>query len=178
MQHRRHTSQFERCLEVILHHEGGYVNHPRDPGGMTNLGVTKRTWESWTGRPASEAEMRALTPEVVAPLYEARYWNVIQADNLPMGVDLVVFDFGVNAGPARAARYLQTVIGTDADGMIGPMTLATLQAFTRAHGAGELIRLYSEQRRQYYRSLATFDTFGRGWLRRTDEVEQTALGMT
>lgn len=170
-------TQFERCLAIVLHHEGGFVNHPRDPGGMTNLGVTRRVWEEWTGRPSSEEEMRGLTAEMVTPLYHARYWRVVNADQLPRGVDLVVFDFGVNAGPHRGARFLQRIVGTAQDGLIGPMTIATVNRFVANHGARELIRIYSEDRRDYYRSLSTFDTFGRGWLRRTDEVEVAAQGM-
>lgn len=170
-------TQFERCLAIVLHHEGGFVNHPRDPGGMTNLGVTRRVWEEWTGRPSSEEEMRSLTPEMVTPLYHARYWRVINADRLPPGVDLVTFDFGVNAGPHRGARFLQRIVGTSQDGLIGPMTISTVEQFAASHGTRELVRIYSEDRREYYRSLSTFDAFGRGWLRRTDEVEAAAQQM-
>lgn len=170
-------TQFERSLAIVLHHEGGFVNHPRDPGGMTNLGVTRRVWEEWTGRPSSEAEMRGLTPELVTPLYHARFWQVINADRLPHGVDLVVFDFGVNAGPRRGARFLQRIVGTTQDGLIGPITLAATERFAAAHGARELIRIYSDDRRDYYRRLPTFEVFGRGWLRRTDEVEVAAMAM-
>ena len=169
--------QFERCLDIVLHHEGGFVNHPRDPGGMTNLGVTRKVWEEWVGRSVSEAEMRALTPQVVEPLYRARYWNLVAGDHLPPGVDLVTFDFGVNAGPHRGVRFLQRLLGVGQDGLIGPVTLGTLRAFVAAHGSESVIRTYSQARRDYYRSLSTFDAFGRGWLRRTDEVEIAAVDM-
>lgn len=170
-------TQFERCLAIVLHHEGGFVNHPRDPGGMTNLGVTRQVWEEWTGRPSSEEEMRSLTPEIVTTLYHSRYWRVVGADRLPPGVDLVTFDFGVNAGPHRGARFLQRIVGVSQDGLIGPITVATVNRFVASHGGAELIRLYGEDRRTYYRSLPTFDAFGRGWLRRTDEVEAAAVSM-
>ena len=120
------ANNFKHCLEIILHHEGGYVNHPKDPGGMTNLGVTKRVYESWVGKEVDESDMRALTPEDVAPIYEKNYWKSIKGDDLPGGLDLCIFDFGVNAGPGRAAKYLQTMIGTVADGGIGPNTLKAL----------------------------------------------------
>jgi len=88
---------FNRCLEIILHHEGGYVNHPKDPGGRTNLGVTQRVYEEWIGHPVSEAIMKGLTVDHVRALYKAKYWAVVKADDLPAGLDLCVFDFGVNA---------------------------------------------------------------------------------
>lgn len=166
---------FTAALEEILHHEGGFVNHPRDPGGMTNLGVTKRTWEGWTGRPASEADMRALTRETVAPLYRKNYWDAVQGDKLPPGLALAVFDFAVNAGPARAARYLQRMVGVVQDGEIGPRTLAAVTGFVHQHSDAGAVRRYQEARRDYYRALGTFKTFGKGWLRRVDEVEKRAL---
>lgn len=169
---------FSEALREILHHEGGFANHPKDPGGMTNLGVTKRTWEGWTGRKASEAEMRALTPMTVAPLYRENYWNAVEGDKLPPGLALCVFDFAVNAGPGRAARYLQQLVGAPQDGKIGPQTLAAVAAYVDAHGEAEAVRAYQDARRGYYRSLGTFPTFGRGWLRRVDEVEAKAREMT
>lgn len=168
---------FGKALKVILHHEGGYVNHPRDPGGITNLGVTKHTWESWVKRIVTPADMRALTPEKVAPLYRARYWDKVRADDLPAGLALCVFDFAVNAGPARAARYLQAMIGSAQDGQIGPKSIAAVNAFVAQHGEAEAIRRYQQSRRDYYRRLPTFSTFGRGWLRRVREVETAALGL-
>ena len=126
-------SNYDKCLETILHHEGGYVNHPKDPGGMTNLGVTKRVYESWVGKEVDESDMRALTPEDVAPIYEKNYWKSIKGDDLPGGLDLCIFDFGVNAGPGRAAKYLQTMIGTTPDGGIGPMTLKAVDEYVNKH---------------------------------------------
>lgn len=168
---------FSNCLAIILHHEGGYVNNPNDPGGMTNLGVTRRTWEEWTRKPADERVMRALTQPQVAPLYNARYWDLVKGDNLPAGIALCVFDFAVNAGPTRAARFLQALVGADADGKIGPATLAAVQSFVAAKGIAALIQRYQGARRGYYLSLQTFDVFGRGWFRRVDEIEAAALRM-
>jgi lysozyme family protein len=168
---------FEAALTEILRHEGGFVDHPKDPGGMTNLGVTKRTWEAWTGNPASESEMRSLTREKVAPLYRKHYWEAVKADDLPPGLALCVFDFGVNAGPARAARYLQRLVGTVQDGKIGPATIAATNRFCAEHGEDEAVKRYQQSRRDYYRALDGFKTFGRGWLRRVDEVQRAALGM-
>ena len=99
---------FERALAAVLHHEGGFVNHPSDPGGMTNLGCTKKVWEEWVGHEVDEKAMRALTPADVAPLYKAKYWDKIKGDELPDGVDYVVFDCAINSGPGRAIKFLQS----------------------------------------------------------------------
>jgi lysozyme family protein len=167
-------SAFDRALGVILHHEGGWSNHSTDPGGMTNLGVTRKTWETWTGKLSSEAEMRGLTKDKVAPVYRKNYWEKLRCDELAPALALCVFDFGVNAGPARAARYLQRLCGVAEDGTAGPATVAAAQAWVARVGEAEAARLYQEARRGYYRSLSTFATFGRGWLRRVDEVEAEA----
>lgn len=166
---------FDRALAIILRHEGGFVNHPKDPGGMTNLGVTKNTWEAFTGRAASEAEMRALTVEKVRPLYRSRYWDAVRCDDLPAPLALCVFDFAVNAGPARGARYLQKAVGAAQDGAIGPATIAAVQTFVARNGVPAAVEAYQGARADYYRQLATFGTFGKGWLRRVDEVEAEAL---
>ena len=167
-------SNFDECLKIILHHEGGYVNHPKDPGGETNLGVTKRVYEEHNGT----KDMKDLTFEDVAPIYKKSYWDRVKGDDLPAGLDLCVFDFGVNAGTGRAAKYLQTMIGTVADGGIGPNTLRTLDEYVSLHGVNETIENYQKNRQRYYEKLKTFETFGRGWTRRVDETTETALKMT
>ena len=166
---------FRDALPILLEMEGGYVNHPRDPGGRTNLGVTQRVWEAWTGRKASEKEMRRLTVHDVAPLYRQRYWETVGAPDLPAGVALSVFDFGVNAGPGRAVRYLQYAVGATPDGVFGPQTKARVRDTIEEQGEKELVRDYAEARRDYYRQLPTFNTFGKGWLRRVAHIEAEAL---
>tara|TARA_B100001989_G_C24524613_1_gene457903 strand:+ start:1169 stop:1678 length:510 start_codon:yes stop_codon:yes gene_type:complete len=163
-------SNYQKCLETILHHEGGYVNHPKDPGGETNLGVTKRVYEEWGGT----KDMKDLLVEDVAPIYKKNYWDKLKGDNLPGGLDLCVFDFGVNAGPGRAAKYLQSMIGTTPDGGIGPMTLKALDIYTGANGLVETIEEYQKRRQEYYEQLSTFATFGRGWTRRVNETTELA----
>lgn len=169
---------FDDALKIILKHEGGFVNHPRDPGGMTNLGVTKRVWEEWTGKPASEQEMRSLTPEKVAPLYKKRYWDKVKGDELPIGLALHVFDFGVNAGTSRAIKTLQRMVGTFPDGLLGPLTRRAVRKYVETNGAERAIRQYEGMRESYYRSLRIFDAFGRGWLRRNREVTKSAIEAT
>ena len=168
---------FDTCLAVILREEGGFVNNPRDPGGMTNLGITRDTWEAWSKKAASEADMRALTPAMVAPLYRTNYWSPLFCDRLPPALALCVFDFGVNTGVKRAARYLQQLVGATPDGSIGPATSAAVDTWIDAHGVATAVHGYQDARRGFYRQLATFKTFGKGWLRRVDDVQATALGM-
>jgi lysozyme family protein len=164
---------FDDALKAILHHEGGYVNHPKDPGGMTNLGVTKRVWEEWVGHEVDEKAMRALTPELVGPLYKAKYWDRIKGDELPTGVDYAVFDAAINSGPGRAAKWLQTVVGAVPDGAIGNGTLAKVAAMD----AEDIVRKYQETRLAFMQSLPTWDTFGKGWGRRVAEVGSAAQKM-
>ena len=171
------AENYQKCLAMILHHEGGYVNHPKDPGGMTNLGVTKRVYEDWVGYSVSEHTMQNLTEKDVAPIYRKNYWDRIKADDLPSGLDLCVFDFGVNAGTGRAAKYLQNLIGTVADGGIGPNTLRALANYVDSEGVESAIKNYQAERQSYYEKLKTFETFGRGWTRRVQETTESALEM-
>lgn len=168
---------FDKSLAAVLKHEGGFVHHPRDPGGMTNLGCTKKTWEGWVGYPVDEAAMRALTPADVAPLYKVRYWDAIRADELPSGVDYAMFDVAINSGPKRAVLLAQKIAGVTQDGAIGPKTLAAIKEAVDRDGHEAFISSYSEARETFLRSLPTFDTFGRGWMRRVDEVEAVASVM-
>ena len=164
---------FDEALKAILKHEGGYVNHPKDPGGMTNLGVTKKVWEAWVGHPVDEKAMRALTPEVVGPMYKKKYWDAVKADEMPDGLDYLMFDFAVNAGPRRAIKTMQKAIGTTPDGAIGPKTMAALKAANQS----ELVAKFSAEKEAFYRSLPTFGTFGKGWLRRVAEAKTHAETM-
>ena len=166
-------SNFQTSLILVLKSEGNFVNHPRDPGGMTNLGVTRNVWREWVKRDVDEAEMRSLTPELVTPLYKARYWDACKCDDLPRGVDYVVFDSAVNMGPGRAAKLLQTALGVTADGSIGRATIAAAAAADLA----ELLDAFSQGKEEFYKSLSTFSTFGKGWLNRVSHVQDAAEGM-
>ena len=166
-------SNWDNAFKMMLASEGGYVNHPSDPGGMTNLGVTKRVWEEWLGRESNEKEMRSLTPEMVEPLYKRKFWDACKCDNMPTGVDYLVFDFAVNAGVGRSAKILQTAVGVTPDGGIGPITLAAV----KAQDPAELIQKFSDAKEAFYRSLNTFPTFGKGWLNRVAAVKIKASSM-
>lgn len=161
---------FETCLDNVLKHEGGFVNHPSDPGGMTNLGVTKKVYEKWVDREVSEEEMKGLTRDDVKDIYKKNYWDRCQCDELPIGVDYVVFDMSVNHGVGRASRFLQKIVGATVDGAIGNETLGKVKVMARS----EIIENLCSTRETFYRKLKTFDVFGKGWLRRNEEVKQTA----
>ena len=167
------TKNFRDCLELVLKHEGGFVNHKLDPGGMTNLGVTKRVWEEWVGHEVDEKAMRALTPAIVAPMYEMRYWRTSYCEKLPRGLDLLVFSMAVNAGAGRSVKLLQDAIDVVADGVIGPRTMAKINEAN----VETLIDKFSEARRAYYRGLKLFPVFGVGWLRRTENERKEAKEM-
>ena len=166
-------SNFDRCLALLLKHEGGYVHHEKDPGGMTNLGVTARVWEEWVGHPVDEKQMRALTPADVSPLYRKKYWNACRADELVSGVDYCVFDVAVNSGVGRAIKFLQSSVGATPDGDFGSITLALIKKTDPAH----LIEVYCAKRLDFLQSLKTFSVFGKGWSRRVAEVKQESLNM-
>jgi lysozyme family protein len=166
-------SNWDNAFKLMLASEGGFVNHPSDPGGMTNLGVTKATWENWVGRESDEKEMRGLTPEKVEPLYKKKFWDACRCDELPSGIDYLVFDFAVNAGPGRSIKTLQSAVGATPDGGIGPMTLAAVNSFSEA----ELVEKFSQAKEDFYRSLNTFETFGKGWLNRVAAVKIKATSM-
>jgi len=164
-------NNFKECLELVLKSEGGWVNNPNDPGGETNLGVTKRVWEEYVGHPVES--LKKLTKDDVAPLYEQKYWRPCYGEVLPRGLDFVVFSMGVNAGPGRSVKLLQSSIGCVPDGVIGPKTRELISASNSA----TLIAKFSETRREYYRTLKTFPIFGKDWVARCDREEQEALNM-
>lgn len=165
---------FDKAFAKLIRHEGGFVNHPSDPGGMTNLGVTQRVWEEWVGHPVDEKAMRNLTPETVKPLYKRKYWDRVRGDELPAGVDYCVFDAAVNSGPGRAVKWLQQSLGLAQDGICGPKTLAA----ANASDPELLVVRYNAIRLAFLQELPTWQAFGRGWSRRVAEVGQDASVMT
>jgi lysozyme family protein len=165
------SSSFESAVALVLQHEGGFVNHPRDPGGATNFGITRETLSRARGRPASVEDVRRLTREEAASIYRSLYWKTVRADELPLGLDLAMFDLAVNSGPKRAVTMLQSVLGVEADGLIGPMTI---KAANRVDPADSVRRL-TRSRLGFLSRLATWTVFGRGWRWRVLAVEQEAL---
>ena len=164
---------FEKSLEMLLHHEGGYVWHPEDPGGETNHGVTRAVYEQWVNRQVMDGEMKALTHADVAPIYKKNYWDKLKGDDLPSGLDFAAFDWGVNSGTGRPAKVIQRYVTAAQDGAIGRQTLGLIAE----NNPADIIQYLYEQRQKFYERLKTFETFGRGWTRRVDETTEIALSM-
>lgn len=168
---------YRQALGLVLAHEGGYVDHPLDPGGATNMGITRRTLAAWRGvrpwRKLARSEVRALTRREAGRIYRARYWDAVSGDQLPDGVDYAVFDYAVNSGARRAAKELQRVVGARVDGVIGPMTL---KAVSRHHPRTIIRRLVS-RRMKFLQRLRTWGAFGRGWTNRVNGMVSHALEM-
>jgi lysozyme family protein len=164
---------WDACFTMVLKHEGGFVNHPKDPGGMTNLGVTRTNWELYLDHDVTEADMRALTPEMVKPFYKKNYWDRIRGDELPSGVDYAAYDLAVNSGTGRAAKYLQQIAGVTADGVIGPRSMEAIKKCDAEDVVDEICNM----RMTFLKNLNTFDTFGKGWTIRVNDVMAKATEM-
>ena len=163
-------------IRKILAHEGGYVNHPSDPGGATNKGITIATFRSHIKRNGTIADLKALTVQQAVVVYKAQYWDKVRGDELPSGVDYTVADFAVNSGPSRAAKYLQKALGVTQDGSIGPNTIAA----TYAADPKTIIRKINADRLAFMKRIKggeLWETFGRGWQRRVDAVRSTSLAL-
>jgi lysozyme family protein len=174
-------SNWKQAFEQMLASEGGFTDDERDPGnklpdgrkGSTMLGVTQFNWEQHIGHQVTHDQMRKLTPADVEPLYKKKYWDAVRADELPSGIDYLVFDMGVNAGPGRSIKLLQSAVGVPADGGLGPITMKAVLAADPV----ELIDKFSAEKEAFYRSLNTFETYGKGWLNRIAAVKVKANSM-
>jgi lysozyme family protein len=170
-------SNYEASLAAVLKHEGGYVDHPSDPGGATNLGITHKVLAKW--RKVSpwwkldKSEVKNLTRSEAAAIYRANYWDAIKGDELPSGVDYAVFDYAVNSGPARAAKALQRIVKAKVDGAIGPETVGLAGKLA----ASDIINLLCDERMTFLQRLSTFGVFGKGWTARVKGVRTLALRM-
>lgn len=164
---------FSLALTEVLKHEGGYVNHPRDPGGATNKGVTQATYDGYRKtRGLAPRSVKLITWDELKDIYTNLYWNKVKGDQLPVGVDLAVFDFAVNSGPARAAKFIQSLTGVAADGIIGPATIAAVNE--KQFG---LVDRLCDERLRFLKSLPHWGTFGKGWSRRVESVRTVAKSM-
>jgi len=160
-------TRFERAMKVLAVHEGGYVNHPRDPGGATNKGVTQRTYDAHRKRQnKSRQSVKNITQADVFEIYRTQYWIAVRADDLPAGLAYCVFDAAVNSGPSRAAKWLQSIVGVTQDGIIGVHTLAAIGG----SDVSAVIDAYCDMRMAFMRRLRHWPTFKNGWTRRVAEV--------
>ena len=164
------------CFDFVLLWEAGFANDPRDPGGATNMGITRATLADWRGREVSVEEVRALAAEEARAILGARYWNPVRASDLPVGLDLLAFDMAVNSGPGASAKILQRLVGVEADGMIGPWTIGAVRA-VHPSNLRTLFGAFCDERMTYLRGREGWPTFGAGWTRRVEDARATALAL-
>jgi len=157
------SDKFNIAVEIILKHEGGYVNHPEDPGGETNFGISKRAYP--------DVDIANLTKEDATAIYKADYWDRICGDDLPFAVGIVVVDYAVNSGVSRASKALQLAVGATPDGVVGPMTVEAVTA----HSEKDVVQKVTHLRQQFVRGLLTYETFKNGWERRIEETRAFAM---
>lgn len=161
---------YAQALKQVLKYEGGYVDHPKDPGGPTNKGITQAVYDAWQkSQDLPTQSVRNISDATVAAIYKQQYWDRINGDNLPAGVDFAVFDFAVNSGVSRAAKTLQAVVGVTQDGVIGP---ATIQA-TKTYVAMTV----TNKRLAFMQSLSIWSTFGKGWAARIADVKAQIIAL-
>lgn len=164
---------FARALSLVLKSEGGWSDIAADPGGATMKGVTLATYRRYINPQGTKADLRNITDAQLADVYKRQYWDAIAGDQLPDGVDYAVFDFAVNSGPSRAARYLQQIVGVATDGVIGP---ATITAASK-QPARDIINRLCDARLAFLERLPTWPTFGKGWSARVAAVRAASLQM-
>ena len=153
-----------RTTDWILVHEGGYVNHPDDPGGATNMGVIQRTYNGWRRKKGLPTQsVRNITKEEVVAIYKDQYWDKVWGDELPNGLDYTLYDFAINSGPSRAVKFLQRQLNVKEDGVFGNVTLGAVLA---KNDIEQLIIDINFSRWTWLKRLRHFKTFGRGWTRR------------
>lgn len=170
-------TRFDKCLAITLKHEGGWSDHPSDPGGATMKGVTIGTYAQFKGRRVTKAELRAISDADLRAIYRRNYWNKVRGDDLPPGLDLVAFDAAVNSGPARGSRWLQGALSVAQDGKVGPVTIQAAQKARGLVGAGGPIDRACDARMAFLRGLKTWSTFGKGWTTRVEDIRAKATAM-
>jgi lysozyme family protein len=164
---------WDKCFDLVIVNEGGYVDNKLDPGGATNWGCTQAVWEGYIGHKVSVDDMKALTKEDVKPLYKKRYWDAIHGDAIPSGLDYCLFDCAINSGVNRSAKIIQEIVGVFADGAIGNNTVSAITQLNPVTAINE----FCDKRQAFLESLKTFPVFGKGWTKRVSEVRIKSLEM-
>jgi lysozyme family protein len=170
------ASTYDLAISAVLKHEGGFVNHPKDPGGATNRGITQRTLSAFRGTTASIADVKVLSLVEAKAIYRKNYANVIRFNDLPAGLDYAVLDYAVNSGPSRAAKALQRQLGVNVDGVIGDVTVAAARAACAKDELAFIVRYWSD-RHAWLKTLSTYKTFGKGWTSRITTGRDLALSI-
>jgi hypothetical protein len=168
------ADNFTACVTNVLLHEGGYTNDPHDRGKATNYGITIADLKEWRNDPnLTDDDVKNMKKDEAIEIYRTKYWNPMRCGEMPKGVDLAVFDFGVNSGNSRSIKFLQRKLGVTNDGSIGPITMSAINATN----ARALVQGLCADRLAFLQGLSDWQYFGNGWGRRVQEVEQTALQM-
>jgi uncharacterized protein (TIGR02594 family) len=172
------ADNFARIQPIIEQWEGGFSDHPADPGGATNMGITQETLRQWRHQDVTADDVRALQRDEARQIFRAKYWEPLRCDEMPIALALMTYNAGVNAGIGRGARWLQEALNKqgeelDVDGTVGPLTLS---ACARAD-ATRAVNDFAEIQEVFYRSLPIFPTFGKGWMNRLTDVRAKALAM-
>jgi lysozyme family protein len=173
-------ARFPASYRFTKEYEGGYVNDPNDPGGCTNMGITIGTLQAWRGEAYEVTceDVKNLEEPEVGLIYATNYWAPVWGNQLPVGLNTQVWDFGVNAGPSRAVKYLQILVGSAQDGIMGPNTLDATIAYCNTHGMEEVLEAYSSLRQQYYESLSNFSIYGDGWTNRNNACRDFSIELS
>lgn len=169
------ASTYGEALRRLLAHEGGYTNHPSDPGGATNFGITIHDYRKYVKPDAGAADVRAMRLDEAKVIYRSKYWDAQRCDELPAGVDYAVFDYGVNSGIGRSGKVLRRVLHLD--DASHRVTDAVIAA-AKARDPAELVVAICDERIAFLKRLKTWPVFGAGWGRRVAEVRRVALAMT
>jgi lysozyme family protein len=167
-------NNFAKAYRKTVAAEGGFSQHPLDPGGATMKGVTLKTYSAHLGRQATVEELKAIPEEHLLAIYGQGYWDRCKCDDLPSGLDVCVFDWAVNSGPGRAVKALQELAGVRPDGDVGPKTLAAVASWWAYYGPKTCIGMYQNERMEYLEDLSTFKVFGNGWTKRVIDMENFA----
>ncbi|MFW2801542.1 glycoside hydrolase family 108 protein [Acinetobacter baumannii] len=149
---------FQDALKRVLQHEGGYVNHPSDPGGETNYGITKSVARQY----GYKGSMKDIPMDIVEKIYKNQYWDAMSCDSFPFSVGFQLFDAAVNHGLLNSRKLLQRAVGVKDDGIVGSLTLAAV----RKQPQFALISLFNSKRIEFYTKISTFNAFGKGWMAR------------
>lgn len=163
----------ENAIKLTFGSEGGYVDHPLDPGGPTKFGITLATLANYRHTEVTAADVKALGLSEAAAILDMQYWRKIWGDDLPRGVDYAMFDYAVNSGPAQAVKAAQKILGMDRDGIMGAFTLNAL----RTMDPELFIASYMAARLDFLKGLSTWSTFGHGWSARVEHVRRASLAM-
>jgi lysozyme family protein len=157
---------FDEAFDLLIGHEGGYANHPSDPGGETMWGITARVARQAGYRGA----MRDLPRDTAKTIARNQYWSAVRAEDLPLGIRFDVFDTGYNSGTGTAIKILQRAVGVSDDGVFGRQTLNAVLS----QKPYRISMRFNSERLLYLTSLSTWSTFGKGWARRVAGNLETA----